>query len=50
MPIKTEYGWLVIYHGSDKNDRYSLAAALLDLGQSGKGDSESEKTIDGTRG
>ena len=31
VPIKTEKGWLEIYHGSDVNDRYSLAAALLDL-------------------
>jgi predicted GH43/DUF377 family glycosyl hydrolase len=31
VPIKTGAGWLEIYHGSDENDRYSLAAALLDL-------------------
>ncbi|MBN1457160.1 MAG: glycoside hydrolase family 130 protein [Sedimentisphaerales bacterium] len=31
VPIKTEDGWLEIYHGSDENDKYSLAAALLDL-------------------
>jgi predicted GH43/DUF377 family glycosyl hydrolase len=31
VPIKTDKGWLEIYHGSDKNDRYSLAAVLLDL-------------------
>jgi len=31
VPIKTEAGWLEIYHGSDENDRYCLAAALLDL-------------------
>ncbi len=31
VPIKTADGWLEIYHGSDENDRYSLAAALLDL-------------------
>ena len=31
VPIKTEEGWLVIYHGSDSMDRYTLAAALLDL-------------------
>lgn len=31
VPIKTEAGWLEIYHGSDENDKYSLAAVLLDL-------------------
>lgn len=31
VPIKTESGWLEIYHGADENDRYCLAAALLDL-------------------
>ncbi len=31
VPIRTDRGWLVIYHGSDKNDRYTLAAGLLDI-------------------
>jgi predicted GH43/DUF377 family glycosyl hydrolase len=31
VPIKTDAGWLEIYHGSDETDRYSLAAVLLDL-------------------
>ncbi len=31
VPIRTEDGWLVIYHGSDTMDRYTLAAALLGL-------------------
>ena len=31
VPIKTDNGWLEIYHGSDVNDKYSLAAVLLDL-------------------
>ena len=31
VPIKTDHGWLEIYHGSDINDKYTLAAALLDL-------------------
>jgi len=31
VPIRTPQGWLEIYHGSDKEDRYSLAAVLLDL-------------------
>jgi beta-1,2-mannobiose phosphorylase / 1,2-beta-oligomannan phosphorylase len=30
-PIKTDKGWLVIYHGADKNHRYCLGAMLLDL-------------------
>lgn len=31
VPIKTDDGWLEIYHGSDTYDKYSLAAVLLDL-------------------
>lgn len=30
-PIKTEKGWLGIYHGADANNRYCLGAMLLDL-------------------
>lgn len=30
-PIKTERGWLSIYHGADKDGRYCLGALLLDL-------------------
>jgi beta-1,2-mannobiose phosphorylase / 1,2-beta-oligomannan phosphorylase len=30
-PIKTEQGWLVIYHGADARNRYCLGALLLDL-------------------
>ena len=30
-PIKTKYGWLLIYHGVDKNLVYRTGAALLDL-------------------
>jgi predicted GH43/DUF377 family glycosyl hydrolase len=30
-PIKTDRGWLEIYHGADENNRYSLGACLLDL-------------------
>lgn len=30
-PIKTDQGWLAIYHGADQNHRYCLGAFLLDL-------------------
>ena len=30
-PIKTEHGWLEIYHGCDESSRYCLGALLLDL-------------------
>lgn len=36
VPIKTDDGWLEIYHGSDTNDKYSLAAVLLDLNNPSK--------------
>lgn len=32
-PIRTERGWLEIYHGADANHRYCLGALLLDLEQ-----------------
>jgi len=31
VPIKTNAGWLEVYHAADQNDRYYLAATLLDL-------------------
>ncbi len=30
-PIRTEKGWLTIYHGADRSHRYCLGALLLDL-------------------
>ena len=30
-PIKTDAGWLEIYHGADDNSRYCLGALLLDI-------------------
>lgn len=30
-PIKTDRGWLVIYHGANEMNRYCLGALLLDL-------------------
>ncbi|HEY3283954.1 MAG TPA: glycoside hydrolase family 130 protein [Armatimonadota bacterium] len=30
-PIRTEAGWLAIYHGADRDSRYCLGALLLDL-------------------
>jgi len=35
-PIKTEKGWLEIYHGADANHRYCLGAILLDLNDPSK--------------
>lgn len=31
VPFKTERGWLEVYHGVDRNNRYCLGAALLDI-------------------
>ncbi len=36
VPIKTEKGWLEIYHASDKKNHYRIAAALLDLNDPAK--------------
>lgn len=30
-PIKTKYGWIVIYHGVSENSIYSAGAAILDI-------------------
>lgn len=30
-PIRTDAGWLEIYHGADEDNRYALGAVLLDL-------------------
>lgn len=35
-PIKTEKGWLEIYHGADKKHRYCLGALLLDINDPSK--------------
>lgn len=35
-PIRTEEGWLEIYHGADERHRYCLGALLLDLAEPGK--------------
>jgi beta-1,2-mannobiose phosphorylase / 1,2-beta-oligomannan phosphorylase len=31
VPVKTEKGWIEIYHGADSSNRYTLGAVLLDL-------------------
>ena len=35
-PIRTEKGWLEIYHGADRNNRYCLGAFLSDLNDPSK--------------
>lgn len=30
-PVKTEDGWLLLYHGADENNRYCVGGCLLDL-------------------
>jgi predicted GH43/DUF377 family glycosyl hydrolase len=32
VPIRTDDGWLEIYHGADRMNRYGMGALLLDLG------------------
>ena len=43
--IKTEEGWLEIYHGADFNHRYCLGALLLDLNDPSKVIARSEEPI-----
>jgi predicted GH43/DUF377 family glycosyl hydrolase len=35
-PIRTEKGWLEIYHGANKDHRYCLGALLLDINDPSK--------------
>lgn len=36
VPIKTEKGWLELYHGASKENRYCMGAVLLDLNDPAK--------------
>jgi predicted GH43/DUF377 family glycosyl hydrolase len=42
-PIRTEKGWLELYHASDENTRYCTGAVLLDLNEPWKVIARSEK-------
>jgi beta-1,2-mannobiose phosphorylase / 1,2-beta-oligomannan phosphorylase len=44
-PIKTEHGWLEIYHGATKEHRYCLGALLLDLKDPSKVIARSENPV-----
>ena len=44
-PIKTKKGWLLIYHGVDKNLVYRVGAALLDLSNPSKVIGRTEKPL-----
>ena len=44
-PIKTEKGWLMIYHGATMENRYCLGAILLDLQDPSKVIARSEEPI-----
>jgi predicted GH43/DUF377 family glycosyl hydrolase len=44
-PIKTEKGWLEIYHSADDNSRYCLGAILLDLNDPSKVIARSKEPI-----
>jgi predicted GH43/DUF377 family glycosyl hydrolase len=44
-PFRTPDGWLEIYHGADRNNRYSLGAVLLDGQEPWKVIARTEKPI-----
>jgi len=44
-PIKTNEGWLELYHGADFNHRYGIGAVLLDINDPSKVLARSEKPI-----
>ena len=45
VPIKTDRGWLELYHGANKDDRYCMGAILLDLDNPTKILARSEEPI-----
>ncbi len=45
VPLKIDAGWLEIYHGVDRNNRYCLGAALLDVKQPWRVIARSDKPI-----
>jgi predicted GH43/DUF377 family glycosyl hydrolase len=45
VPFKTDQGWLEIYHGADRDNRYCLGAVLLDAKQPEKIIARAEKPI-----
>ena len=45
VPFKIDRGWLEIYHGADRNNRYCLGAVLLDKGEPWKVIARSGKPI-----
>jgi len=45
VPFKTEHGWLEVYHGADRNNRYCLGAVLLDGKKPWKVIARSQKPI-----
>jgi len=45
VPLKIDSGWLEIYHGVDRNNRYCLGAALLDVKQPWRVIARSDKPI-----
>ena len=45
VPFKIEQGWLEIYHGVDRNNRYCLGAVLLDSQKPWKVTARTEKPI-----
>ena len=44
-PVRTEHGWLEIYHGANKDNRYCLGALLLDLNDPSKVIARSDEPI-----
>ncbi|MHC4462103.1 MAG: glycoside hydrolase family 130 protein [Planctomycetota bacterium] len=45
VPFKIDAGWLEIYHGSNRDNRYCLGAVLLDAGQPWKVIGRADKAI-----
>jgi len=45
VPFKTDRGWLEIYHGVDRNNRYCLGAVLLDVAEPWKVIARTKKPI-----
>jgi len=45
VPVKTDQGWLEVYHGADRQNRYCLGAVLLNASQPWKVKARSDEPI-----
>ena len=48
-PFRVDEGWLEVYHGADRTNRYGMGAILLDAEDPGEGDRAITRPLIGAR-